>query len=185
MPLLAMIPGLMGGNDQTIKKSNTTTPTWSPDQQGIQGDLFSWLKQQMSGSGPAPMTAERNAATGTINSNYGDATARMNNALTSRGFGESGKVGTNLQKIELGRQGALAGNEAKFADLEQQQKNFVTNAGMKYAFQNPGQTSTGSESYSPGWGQPINSALSTMTFLSALNGMMGGGGGMSALAGGF
>lgn len=162
----------LGGNKN--KSTSNTTPSWTPDQQGMQGDLFQWLKSRMTGGG-ADFTPQKNLAMGGINSTYNDVSNRMNNSLTARGFGESGKVGTNLQKIELGRAGALAKNEGTFADMKRQQDNFDIAQAMQFAFASPGQKNESTGTQGTPLGNGINSGAQTATFLYALNNMMGGG----------
>ena len=175
---MSMLSGLFGGSKQTTQQQ----PTYTANQTNMQGDLFGWLKNQM--MNPNPMTAQKNAAAGNINKGYATTENNVTNALTSRGFGSSGKVGTNLQQIELGRQGALAGNEANFAQLEQNQQNFDMDEAMKYAFSTPGSNSTTTAS-----SNPIGAGVQTGTFLYALNNMMGnnnsGGGGGGSVGGGY
>lgn len=170
------LAGALGGKPKTT----TSTPTYTPNQTQLQGDVFGNLDQQL--KNPTDyLTPQKNAVIGNINNTYNNEEKSTEAALTRNGFGGSGKTGTNLQQIQLGRAGADAGVESQFAGLAQQQQNTSLSQALQFAFAGPGNTTTGPNTSLSG---AVGGGLQTATLLYALNNFMGGGSGGSLTPGG-
>jgi hypothetical protein len=87
----------------------------------------------------------------------------MNRFLAARGFGQSGSTGKAAVQTELGRQGALAGNNSAAAG---QQLNFdqaLLGDSLLAAFNKVGDTSSGTTSGSSfGWGAGLSGSTGFM-----------------------
>jgi hypothetical protein len=99
------------------------------------------------------VAAEKEASAGAINTTSAGTLDRTNAFLASRGFGKSGATGKAALSTELGRQSSLAGNEANYAQVQQNLNSTNLMAALNYAFTALGQTSAGtSTGKSSQWG---------------------------------
>lgn len=137
-----------GSTSQSTQSSGTGSEqkTFSPWQTFLQSQLGQSLSQMLTniaGGGKAPgVQAEQNAGADQINSNFSGLQDRTNKFLAARGFGKSGTAGSSALKTELGRQGALAGNEANYSGIQQQQNQGFLQDALKAAFNEMGATGT-------------------------------------------
>jgi hypothetical protein len=150
--LLGLSGGVSGGSSQSTQNTNqtstatgatsgtsTSAPTYSAPQTGLQGSLATALMNILQGNGSSPQVeALQTQAADQINQSYSTTADRMNRFLASRGFGRSGLTGGAQLQTELGRQGALANNNANFAGLALNQWNTGLADALNFAFANPG-----------------------------------------------
>lgn len=162
MGLTTALGGLIGGfggsksaRTATGESSGTTTPTYTTGQTGLQGALEKVLSTLLpgvaSGEKSQNVQALETAGAEGVNRNYATLGDRMNRFLAQRGFGKSGKVGAAALETELGRQGALAKNATDAAGLQLDQNNELLSNALRFAFANPGSSTTNSyENVAPG-----------------------------------
>lgn len=164
MSFLASAFGLSGGynkqkSSQSQTESGSTTNAYSAEQTGLQSELAQYLRQMlgpMAGGEMSPQVAAmKTASADTINRTSAGTGDRLNRLLAARGFGKSGATGKAALSTELGRQGALAGNEASFSGLQLDQGNKLLAAALQAAYEKIGSSYNGSMSgtgTSSGWG---------------------------------
>ena len=142
-----------GGSSKSATSGTTSTSgTFSPGQTSLQSDLGTSLatnlKSSDAGTFSPGVAAQKTQAADAINKTSGGLTDRINTFLASRGFGKSGTTGQTALQGELGRQSALAGNEANFAQVQQGVNSSNLLAALNYAFTQLGQTTSASGSTS-------------------------------------
>lgn len=176
--LLTGLSGMSGALNNR-SRTTTTTPTYSGPQYEMQSTAANTLQDRL--RNPVNLNPLKTAAIGKINQTYDGASDRLTDTLTSRGFGRSGKVGTNQAKLETERAGAIGSNESKFAGMQIDQNNQTLQQALQFAFAGPGQKTT-----QPGnpLGGAISGASETATLLYALNHMLSGGGSVGDVPGG-
>ena len=152
--------GLGAGYQSASQKESgnkTDTKAFSPGQTGLQESLMAFLQSMIpgiAGGGLTPnVAAMKTASADAINKESTGIGDRMNRFLAARGLGKSGQCGKVALETELGRQGALASNESKYAGLQLDQNNTMLADALKAAFESMGLSqnyaSAGSGS---GWG---------------------------------
>jgi hypothetical protein len=155
----------LGGSYGQTSSSATSTgqqnqqKTFSPGQSSLQDQLGTSLASSLAAStsgGLSPgVQAQQTQAADAINTTSSGLTDRVTKFLAQRGFGKSGKTGQATLQGELGRQGALAGNAANFAGVQQNANSGNLLAALNYALTNLGMSTTASGSSTgntSGWG---------------------------------
>jgi len=139
--------GSYGSTNQQATGTSTTANTYSPTQTALQsqigGNLSTALTAANAGTLTPGVAAQKNKAAADINTTSGGTIDRINQFLASRGFGKSGTAGKAALTTELGRQSALAGNEANFAGIQQGVNAQNLLAALNYAFTSLGATAAG------------------------------------------
>ena len=134
--------GTTAGTTATTGTS-TSAPTYTVPQTGMQGSLADAISSILGGTGYSPQVkALQTQSADQINKSFqqqGDRTSRF---LASRGFGQSGKMGTAALQTDLARQAALANNNATYGGMALSQFNQGLADALQYAFANPGYSAT-------------------------------------------
>lgn len=178
IPAAMLVSSLIGVGGSAVAgalnnrgKSQSTTPTYSPQQLHIQKQLGDQLQYDIANpsKGLEPL---KTSTIGNVNKTYDGIQDRMDSKLSAQGFGRSGKVATNTRKVEVERAGKIADVENQFSAEELAQKNRLMQMMQQFGFQTPGQTTTGSGNMAGG---AISGGLETATLLYALSKMGGGG----------
>jgi hypothetical protein len=129
---------------QATSATGTSTPTYSSGQTGLQAALISALQPILSGTGYSPQVqALQTQAANQINSQYQTVGNTLNEQNAARGFGDSGTEGNDLLQTQLARSGALANNDANFANYSLNEFNTGLQDALSAAFANPGSSLTG------------------------------------------
>ena len=149
--------GIGGGTSSSSTSTSgsgttSTKQTYSPGQLSLQDLLtrtFSSMMPSVASGGMSPnVQSMETQSADLINKSYSGLGDRMSKFLAARGFGKSGQAGKVALDTELGRQGALAGNNANFAGQQLQQNNTLLSDALMEAFASMGTsgatTSTGS-----------------------------------------
>jgi hypothetical protein len=147
----------LGGTKTSSQASGSTANTYSAGQSSLQDSLMSAFSQLLpgvaSGSMSPNVTNMETANANSINQNYQGVGDQMNRYLAARGFGQSGSTGKAAMQTELGRQGALAQNASSASGQQLSFDQSLLSDALGAAFQNTGNTSTGTNSGSSfGWG---------------------------------
>lgn len=114
------------------------------------------------------VVAQKTAAADTINKTSSGLMDRVNSFLAARGFGKSGATGSANLQGELGRESDLAGNEANFANVQQNVNGQNLLASLNYALTSLG-SSGGTSSSGSSSGSNFGASVSGLT-----GGMFGG-----------
>jgi hypothetical protein len=196
MPFMPLITAGIGGVFSGIgnSKSRTTTGTQNqsstntaeldPKQTRINRQLFNQIIAALK-MGPTVSDSDRNVARKQTNDSYDAANANLQSNLASRGYGESGKMGTGFRNNSIARANSFQTTEAVLRDQAQSRwQQMIQNA---FPFNTPRTTtSTGSGTSSqtqPGtpWQSSVGGGLSDLASLLFMNQMGGGmfGGGLS------
>ena len=158
-----------GGTSSNSQASGSQNNTYTPGQSSLQDSLMSAFSKLLPGVASGAMspnvTATQTQNADTINKSYAGVGDRMNRFLAARGFGQSGSTGKAALQTELGRQGALAGNNSAAAG---QQLNFdqaLLGDSLLASFNKVGDTSSGTNSGSSfGWGVSASGATGGSLF---------------------
>ncbi len=138
--------GSYGSSSSSSKSSGSQAPTYTGDQSGLQSTLAQALQSMLgvfSTGGISPnVAAVQTQNADTINKSYSGLGDRINKFLAARGFGQSGESGKAQLSTELGRQGALAGNNANAAANQLNLGSNWLQDALAFAFANPGQVSS-------------------------------------------
>jgi hypothetical protein len=169
MALMTALGGLIGGfgNSKDARTStgsstaaSTSTPGYTPAQTSTQGSILEILNGLMKGSAGPQVQAMQTQSADQINKGYSGLGERMNRFLAARGFGKSGQAGKVQLDTELGRQGALAGNNANFAKIGLDEQNTALQDALTAAYRPASTTTTGSgNTTNVGAGSSLASAL--------------------------
>ena len=202
LPFLPLIIGGIGAGLQAIgnSKSRTATSSGTTDQtqEGIRGPRQQRVFKNLGNAllealqqGPTVSQSDRNYGRTNINNTWLGLQKNLESNLTSRGFGESGKLGAGFKGLEIGRANAFQGLEAQLRNEAQQRFERMLGLAQQYVqpttFHTTG-TTTGTST------QPGQSALgalgggigdigSLLLLKSVLGGGGGGGGGLFNAAG--
>lgn len=159
MALLSGLGGLLGGLANT-KAANTSTtsntgstsssgasnPTFTGGQTAMQGSLGTALSNEIQ-NGPN-ITPLATSGTNSINQTYQGIGDRLQQSLSSRGFGNSGASGSAALQTNLGRAGAVGDLQSNLQGYALQQQQNAMGQALGYSFAAPGSTfsngSTGS-----------------------------------------
>jgi hypothetical protein len=186
MPLAAMaIPALISAGGSIAgsllgkKSSNTTTntPIYTPGQTSMQGTVADTLNTRLKKGGAGYFAPAKTAAISQNNDAFTGLQDSMQRSLVGRGFGSSGKVGLNTERIGIARAGQIGGIDANYDEKAAGYDQNTLQQALQFAFAGAGQKSVGP---SPGaFGGAVNGGIGTLTTLLTLNHMLGAGGGDS------
>src|SRR6185503_4229402 len=104
-----------GTNTSTSKQESNATSTTGGDRTGRQSKLFKEVLDQLFGfisGGPQVMQADRDAMRASVNKTFNSIAPRVEGMLTSRGFGDSGKLGNAFKGIDLARANQIQQGES-------------------------------------------------------------------------
>lgn len=119
------MPGLFSSSKQTSTQSQEASGTSTSQgvQTGRQENVFNQMLAQllpMIQQGPQVLQSDRNMLRTAINNKYNTQLApALESGLTSRGFGDSGKLGAGFKQLALGRAGEFADTEANLRQAAQ------------------------------------------------------------------
>lgn len=151
-----MIAGSAIGGDKSSRTSTQdSTSTFTPEQSTVQGATGSAIMSNLDNPSSVLDPLQSQAA-GQINQNYTGLANNMDQQLSARGFGRSGKVGTNLTQNELSRQSDLGSLASRFAGYNLDLRNEAIQEGNQFGFADPGKDTT-----TVGAGSALASALGT------------------------
>jgi hypothetical protein len=186
--LIPLVPALLtagssiaGGLANRSKTSTATqTPTFTPEQTGLQTTLAGTLQDRL--ANPVNLNPQKVAAFGNVNKTYQGVEDRLTQRLAGQGFGQSGKVGTNLKQLEIARAGDIGATEDRYSGMQINQNNRTLEQALQFAFDKPGVSGT---STTPGnvLGGAVGGGLETATLMYALSHFLNGGGGGMGSAG--
>jgi hypothetical protein len=113
----AALKGVGSTKESTATSSNTfeDTSTTKAGRSGRQSKLFKEALDQLFASisaGPSVLQSDRNMMRTQTNNTYNTIAPRLESALTSRGFGQSGKLGSGLKDLEIARSNQIQVGEA-------------------------------------------------------------------------
>jgi hypothetical protein len=156
--------------------TSTQTPTYTPEQSGLQTTLAGTLQDRL--ANPVNLNPQKVAAIGGVNRTYQGVEDRLTQRLAGQGFGQSGKVGTNLKQLEIARAGDIGATEDRYSGMQIGQNNQTLQQALQFAFDKPGVSGT---STTPGnvLGGAVGGGLETATLLYALSHFLNGGAGGS------
>lgn len=144
-----------GTTSNTFGNTGSTTggssPTFNPNQTAMQGTVGSALSNEIQ-NGPN-ITPLATSGTNSINKTYQGIGDRLQQSLSSRGFGNSGASGSAGLQTELGRAGAVGDLQSNLQGYALGQQQTALGQGLGYSFATPGSTyssSTGSSGSSYG-----------------------------------
>lgn len=130
-----------GTSSGTYGSSGSTTPTFSPIQSGLQAATGTALENEIT-NGPN-ITPLATSGTNSINQTYQSIGDRLQQSLSSRGFGNSGASGSAALQTELGRAGSVGSLQSNLEGYAlQQQQNALAQA-TGFGFAAPGSTTSG------------------------------------------
>lgn len=137
----AAVSAAGGSNKSTQTSTGSTTGVLTPNQQGTD-DMIAQMLHRFLRKGPEILKGERNQLYGQINTTYDSLGNRIESNLASRGFGESGKLGSGYRDLEISRANQMQKGEA---DLQQAaMTRFLQTLGLAQNYARPySSTSTG------------------------------------------
>lgn len=155
MAIMTALGGLLGGLGSTkaantsttannFSSSGTSAPSFTPGQTALQGTLGSALNNEIT-NGPN-LTPLMTSGTNAINQTYKGIGDRLNESLSSRGFGNSGASGSAALQTELGRAGAVGDLQSNLEGYALQQQQQALGQALGYSFAAPTMTTSGSGS---------------------------------------
>lgn len=165
---------LLGSKLSPNKSTSTTTANLDPSQTALHAQIADILKNALA-SGPAIPAWQKNQAAGQVNAGYAAAAPKLEAEFAKRGFETSGKMGSTLRGLEVGRINALSSSQNQLAGAAQQRYDEMLRLAQQ--FTNPmahTTTSTGPSNLGSTV-SGIGSDLSTMLLLRNLLGKGGGG----------
>jgi len=180
VPAAVLIPSLIGAGGSigasllgNRKQTSTSTPILSPQQQGLQNQLISRSQQKLNTPFQAPdLTPLRSQARTQVNRAGESSRRSLEERLSGRGFGRSGKVEQGFRDIDVAGINAFSGIESTILQeierqrIEEEQRKFEN---ARSLLPNSGgftQTSQGGNSTLP---------LTTLLALASLTGTLGSG----------
>ena len=208
-PVTAITLGLGGGgallkafgDSGSRTSSSTSTSTSNQSQRGVRNKDQRQLAKQLADilrgaltQGATVSQSDRNAGRTNINNTFTGIRGNLESALTSRGFGQSGKMGAGFKGLEVARSNAFQGLESNLRSEAQQR--FEKMLGLTSGFIQPHMFESSGTTTGSGTGtQPGQSLLSglggaagdigSLLLLKSLLGGSGGAGGLNSLGGGF
>lgn len=204
-PLVPFIPLIIGAAGSVLKgigdsrprtATSTSTSTTEQSQRGVRNRDQRQLARQLADilrgaltQGPTVSQSDRNAGRTNINNTFGGIRGNLESALTSRGFGQSGKMGAGFKGLEIARSNAFQGLESNLRSEAQQR--FERMLGLTSGFIQPHMFESSSTTTGSGTGtQPGQSLLSGLGgaagdigSLLLLRSLLGGGSAGSAAGG--
>lgn len=200
MPFLPLIIGgvgsLLGGigasqpktsqSTQTSDTTNLSENIFGRRQRLLQkqiGDLLMGILSQ----GPTVSQAERDMGRTTINNTWQGLSKNLESAMTSRGFGDSGKMGAGFKGLEIGRANAFQNLESQLRQEAQARFERMLSAAQQYSTLPRKVLTTGHAEGTGTQTQPGQSLLSGLGGLGSdigsmllLRSLLGGGQGFNA-----
>lgn len=163
--------------------SQATTPTLSPELQGLQTNLTKSLQDRLANPG-ASLEPLRLNARNAVNRNFAGYDQALRDRLLASGGGRSGKLGAATRAGELARIGGLSDLEGEFARLVAGREDSTAGLAERLLAGARGSSTSGSQTL-PGnvAGGALNSGLSTLSFFTALDRLLRGGRGPASFAG--
>jgi hypothetical protein len=172
------LTGGLANKKKTTTSTQSTTPQLSPELQPLQNTVQQNLMQRLLNPQGVP-DATNTAAVSGVNRAFKGSNDRITEALSQRGFGNSGVAQTAIAQNEAARAGKLGGLESIFAQMGQDQENNTLNLAERLLSQGRGVSST-SEGTTPGnvAGGALTGGLQGLMYalLSGQGGFGGGGG---------
>lgn len=160
----------LGGGLANRATTQTTTPTLSPELQGLQTDLVDTLRKRM--ADPAQGTEPiRLGLLESVNRNYRGLPNRVGTALAKRGMGRSGQMGAALKGVEMGRLGEISDVNTSMANTVLGRQDSAMEIINRLLSGMRGMTSTGSGNV---LGGAVGSGIQTLTTLTMLDKMLKG-----------
>ncbi len=146
-----------GGSSQKSNATTTQQQQYTPEQSDLQSGLLNAFKTLLPGltsGGIGPNVAKvQTQNADTINKQSTGMGAKLQQFLASRGFGQSGESGKAQLQTELGRQGALAGNDAAAGQMQLNQNSSLLSDALAAAYKSIGYTGNNTTSGSgTNWG---------------------------------
>lgn len=183
----SILGGLLAGRPKT--STSTTTPTWTPAMQTLQGQLANYSSGLMTdpSAGVAPM---RTTAEDDLNRRYAAMPGQISQQMAARGYGSSGSFGNTMYQSGYQRSGQMSDLDSQFAQMILNQKNKGADLSSQLLNMTRGSTSTGTtpDTSMPDAFMSAGNGLSNISTLFALSKLMKGGGlgggGGSGLGGG-
>lgn len=195
LPFLPLIISGIGAGLSAVGNSRPRTATSTSEstqlQEGIRGPRQQRVFKQLGNAlldalnqGPTVSQSDRNYGRTNINNTWLGLQKNLESNLTSRGFGESGKLGAGFKGLEIGRANAFQGLEAQLRSEAQQRFERMLGLSQQYvqptSFQTTGSTTgTGTQ---PGQSllSGIGGGVGDIGSLLLLRSLLGGGGGGAA-----
>ena len=135
-----------GSQKSQSTATNQQDAKYSEGQTGLQDTLLSAFQSLLPGlksGGISPnVTAIQTQNADTINKTSAGMGERMQKFLAGRGFGQSGEGGKAQLQTELGRVGALAGNNAAAGQMQLNQNSTLLSDALAAAYKAMGYTGT-------------------------------------------
>jgi hypothetical protein len=158
--------GLLGGPSST--STSSSHPNWLPGQQDLMSQLFAQYVKAL-GMGPGVTQSDRNALMTQINNSYAGIKPNIEESLTQRGFGQSGKLGQGFQQVDEARVGAQQQGESGLQSQALQR--WLALIGMGPSMGQPfgGTTSTSTGTQQPGLGGVVSGAINPLGAALTLN----------------
>jgi hypothetical protein len=150
------------------KRTTTSTPTWTPQQQHVQGQVGDALQWRLDNPG-INLDPLKTSSIGAVNRTYEGTKTRIERDAAARGFERSGTLQRAIRDVDIARGGAIGDLETKFAGMELDQENRILEMAQRYAF-----AGAGNETTQPGnaLGAGIGAGTEAITSLFFLNEML-------------
>lgn len=148
-PLMPFLPLIIGGIGSVLggigaSQPKTSQSTQTSDTTNLSENIFGrrqrMLQKQigdllmgMLSQGPQVSQAERDMGRTNINNTWQGLSKNLESALTSRGFGDSGKMGAGFKGLEIGRANAFQGLESQLRQEAQARFERMLSAAQQYS----------------------------------------------------
>lgn len=184
MPIAALLPAIIAGgsaiggaliskhgNSNTQTSTSTSSATYTPEQQAMMQRIQAILMHRLN-KGAQVKQGDRDAGRTAINTNYNAIMPNVESNLTARGFGESGKLGSAILGLNVGRANQFQTLESQLQD--DAQARYDNTLAQAVNFSRPTGSTTNSTTTLPsqsGLGSAIGGAgtdIATLLYLSKL-----------------
>jgi hypothetical protein len=155
------------------KTQTQTTPSYTPEQMDMQRTVAGELKGYFDNG--ADFTPMKNAAIAGVNDKYATIQDKMNADFAGRGFGKSGKLALDTERLDIARMGDVGRTEAEYAQKALDYRKAMLDLASRFGFAGGGSTTT--QSGGGGVAGALGAGAETATTLYALNHFLGGGNG--------
>ncbi len=169
-PVLTGVSAIAGAFGRP-KTTTATTPSYTPEQMDMQRTVAGALKGYLDNG--ADFTPMKNVAIAGVNDRYASIQDKMNADFAGRGFGKSGKLVTDSERLDIARMGDIGRTEADWAGKELAYRQAMLDLATRFGFAGGGQTTT--QSGGGGVAGALGAGAETATTLYALNHFLGGG----------
>jgi len=132
-----------GKQTSTSEQSFNNTSTTSGERTKRQSNLFKEILDQLMASisqGPNVMESDRQKMRAQTNQTYNAIAPRLESQLTSRGFGNSGKLGAGFKGIDIARANEIQSGEATLRDQAMQR--YLQELGIALPYTRPDTVTT-------------------------------------------